>query len=352
MSDFLNKQSQTAPGSIPPEHVRTVPADEQRRKLGALSALFARASRNSEKVIVPINDSAFANDGLHPAFYCVHSLSGAGGTDFYHLAKLLPNVRFYGIQAPPKKMADASFGCSVEAMADYYAGALIEYQPNGPFLLGGWSAGAIIGLEIAQNLRARGRDVALFVAIDAVPENTAAGYRPWHPLYLLELIGNVPGWLAAEKLARTERLRPLAQRVCKKLVALVTAGFAGKADDLSAKGYVVEGFMDLSRYPEDQKLFMKRLYTALLEYTPQTYLGNVVAYEAQVRPLFWLPQVGRIWCKIAPHARVVRVRGTHLSILRENDVGALAQDLQTRIAQMELKAGSVEPPSPALNRAA
>ncbi len=263
--------------------------------------------------------------------------------DFYHLAKLLPTVRFYGVQAPPKKMADAAFGRSVKSIADYYASALVKHQPNGPFLLGGWSAGAIIGLEIAQNLRARGRDVALLVAFDAAPENTAAGYRPWHPAYLLELISNVPGWLVSGNPLRTESLHSLIQRTRKKMLAFAKTGLSGGADHSIANGYLVEGFMDLSRYPDNQQSFMKRLYNALLEYKPKPYRGDVLVYEAQVKPLLWLPQVGRVWRKIAPGSRVVHAKGTHLSILRESDVPALAENLRSQIAQTIPKLGFSNP---------
>ncbi len=342
MSNFSGQQSPPmAPSTaLPGRTISTALTHEPLPTQGALSALFARASRNSERVIFRINDSAFESAGARPAFYCIHSLSGAGGTDFSHLARLLPDVRFYGIQAPPKKMSDAEFGRSVSSIADYYADALINFQPNGPFLLGGWSAGAIIGLEIAQNLRVRGRDVALFVAIDAVPENTSAAYGPWHPVYVLELISNVPSWFVSENPIRIEGLRSMVRRTCKKMVALVRISLADKAGHAFANGFLVEGFMDLSRYPDDQKSFMKRLYNALLEYAPKTYAGNVVAYEAQIKPLLRLPQVGRVWGKIAPGAKIVSIRGTHLSILREDDVSALAEDLKIRIAQTISEAGS------------
>ena len=106
-----------------------------------LAALFGRIARGTNTVILPINDAAQAGDESLPAFYCVHSLSGAGGTDFIHLAERLPDVRFFGIQAPPAKFEDTSFGSSVEALAEFYADALIRFQPKGRFFLGGWSAG-------------------------------------------------------------------------------------------------------------------------------------------------------------------------------------------------------------------
>lgn len=314
--------------------VKTSPADDLARNIGALNALFARALRDSERVIFPINDCALEAGNTSPAFYCIHSLSGAGGTDFCHLARLMPAVRFYGIQAPPKKMREATFGDSIEAIADYYATALVQFQPRGPFLLGGWSAGAIIGLEIAQKLRSRGREVALFVAIDAAPANTGAGRRPWHPVYLLQLAGNLPGWIRHEDLMKKGAFRSLVRRARQKSIALVKGGTADQRSARSANDHAVEGFIDLSRFPAEQKSFMKRLYAALLAYHPKSYSGDVVAYEAQVKPLFHLPQLSRVWRKIAPGTVIVSVKGTHASILRKTHVQALADDLRQRITQI------------------
>lgn len=309
-------------------------SNEYLHNTAALNALFARVPRASEQVVFPINNTALEPTSCHPAFYCIHSLSGAGATDFSRLGKLMPEVRFYGIQAPPKKMADLSFGRSVETIADYYARCLVKFQPTGPFLLGGWSAGAIIALEVARNLQSHGRDVALLVAIDAAPENTQAGYPPWHPMYLAELIGNLPIWFMNENLVRPQGLRSVARRLRTKVVGLLKTTFANGSDKTVARGHAVEGFVDLARFPEDQKSFMKRLYNALLEYTPRTYTGRVVVYEAHARPLFHLPQVGRVWSRIAPRSTIVCIKGTHLSILQKECVGALAQDLQKHVARV------------------
>ncbi|WP_158258567.1 thioesterase domain-containing protein [Rhodopila globiformis] len=300
----------------------------------ALLALFSRASRKSERVVIAVDSGNVEDDGRRPNFYCVHALSGAGGMDFCHLARHMPAVRLYGIQAPPARMADSRFGASVEAIADYYAHHLALFQPSGPFLLGGWSAGAIIALKIARNLRARGRDVDLLVAIDAGPENTNAGYPRWHPMYLWELVCNIPACLYNENVLRITALRPIARRIGSKAVYAAQIGLAAGSRNATATGYKVAGLIDLSRYPEDQQSFIKRLYNALLAYTPQTYPGRVIAYEARVKPLLHLPQVGRIWRQIAPRSIVVPVDGTHLSIMRDNHVRALAQHLQGQIMEI------------------
>src|SRR5258708_13633708 len=66
------------------------------------NALFAHASRNSERSIVPINDCALETATPRPAFYCVHSASGVAGTDSLDLARFLePSFPFFVTHAPP-----------------------------------------------------------------------------------------------------------------------------------------------------------------------------------------------------------------------------------------------------------
>jgi thioesterase domain-containing protein len=313
------------------------PADDARRNPAALQTLLARVSRNSERVIVPINDCALCDDERAPSLYCVHALSGAGGADFADLGRLMPDVRFFGIQAPPKKMWDMAFGGSVEAIAAYYVNALVKFQPRGPLMLGGWSAGAIIALEMAQQLtKIHCREVSVLVAFDAAPENSAAGLRPWHPLYLVELGRNLPAWFAQEGIFETGFLRSLWRQVAKKTVALGKTAIAHARGDSLAAGFAVEGFMDLARFPPFQRSFMKRLYDALLRYKPERYAGRVLVYEAEVKPPYRVPQVARIWRGIAPSVDAVCVEGTtHLSILKTPHVRALAEDLQPRIMQLQ-----------------
>jgi thioesterase domain-containing protein len=89
--------------------------------------------------------------------------------------------------------------------------------------------------------------------------------------------------------------------------------------------------MDLSRFPTGQHMFMNRVYAACFDYLPRSYPGDVVVYEPSVTPIFYLPQAGSRWRKIAPRAEVIRVTGTHLKITREPHVEELAEELATRI---------------------
>jgi thioesterase domain-containing protein len=306
-----------------------------------LAALFGRIARGTGTVILPINDAAQAGDETAPAFYCIHSLSGAGGTDFIHLAERLPDIRFFGIQAPPAKFEDTSFGSSVESLAEFYADALIKFQPKGRFFLGGWSAGVIIGLEVAQKLRARGRVVSLFAAIDAIPENTALGLASWHPVYMAEWALNSVNWVLNDVIFSKGSLSALLKRGVARAKLQIRPNWRGNKE---GGADTLDAFMDVSRYPAVEKAFMTRLYSALFAYKPKTYAGTVVAYEATKKPLLRLPQVGRVWRSLAPRSTVVKLKGTHLSVLKPGDVDPLARDLEARIGAIweQIPASQVE----------
>ena len=297
------------------------------------NVLFSRALRNSEQVILPVNDSARSVDLELPAFYCVHSLSGTTG-DFLDLAQRLEStVRFYGIQAPPKQMENATFGATIQSIADYYTDALVKFQPNGPFMLGGYCVGAVIALAIAKNLRGGGREVGPLIVIDGVPENTGAGLGDWTPRYLLELVRNLSRWTIHSDLMRSRSFQSLKWSISRHADAIRRGALGLKRGGKLGGGYSADGIMDVSRYPPAQKSFVNRLFASLFTYDPKEYSGDVVVYEAKVTPLLYLPQIGRRWSEFAPQSKIVPIIGTHISMMHEPYVDALALDLRQRIAE-------------------
>jgi thioesterase domain-containing protein len=295
--------------------------------------LFARISRNSE-VIVPVNDCAAAGDPSVPAFYCVHSVSGSAGTDFLDLAHQLDaDVRFYGIQAPPKQIEAGDFGDSIESLADYYVEALVRFQPTGCLLLGGYCVGAVIALAMANNLRRRGREVGPLIAIDGVPENTSIYSSRWKPRYALELLHNMRGWVRHADLMRSWSMRSLIWSITNNASALGKRAIGLRRGEKWGGGYSIVGIMDMSRYHRAQKSFINRLFSALCAYAPQPYDGEVIVYEARTTPLLYLPEIGRRWKGFASASKVVHVVGTHISMMRQPYVGAMASDLRARIKE-------------------
>lgn len=252
--------------------------------------------------------------------------------DFLDLARRLePAIRFYGIQAPPKRMPDTEFGNSVDSLAEYYADALSKFQPTGPLLIGGYCVGAVIALAMVDKLGARGREVGPLLVIDGVPENTGAAMSRWQARYWIELARNVRGWFNHGDLMRSRSLRSLVWSIANNASAIGKGAIGLKRGQKLGGGYAIEGIMDVSRYPPDHKSFVNRLFQALFAHTPKHYTGNVVVYEATVKPLLYLPQIGHMWREFARQAEVVEIVGTHISMMHEPYVESLANDMRKRI---------------------
>jgi thioesterase domain-containing protein len=154
---------------------------------------------------------------------------------------------------------------------------LVRFQPDGPYLLGGWSAGSTIALEMARQLRMAGREVALLVALDGAPLNTGAETARVNPLYAWKLMSNVPFWVMDDLLASGSAKR-LSRRAWNKAAAIVRK--SGRV----AENAVAE-FIDTRSYPEHEIRFMNSLLGALRRYVPVPYPGPVVVYQARAEPL-------------------------------------------------------------------
>jgi len=104
--------------------------------------------------------------GAKPPFFCVHPV---GGNVFCYadLARHLGQDQpFYGIQAVGLD-GRRSPHTTIEAMATEYIEVIREAQPTGPYYLGGWSMGGVVAFELAQQLKARGEEVALLALLDS-----------------------------------------------------------------------------------------------------------------------------------------------------------------------------------------
>lgn len=102
-------------------------------------------------------------------FFCLHP-SGGNVLCYVDLAQMVGSDQpFYGIQSTALDGSGDGSGLPltrVEEMAAHYISAMQATQPEPPYLLGGWSMGAIVAYEMARQLIANGREVALLALID------------------------------------------------------------------------------------------------------------------------------------------------------------------------------------------
>ena len=264
---------------------------------------------------------------------CIPHRASSARTSPISLRLSIRTFRFYGIQAPPKQIADSKFGESVESVADHYAEALVKFQPSGPWCWADIVWARSSRLPWLRICASRGRDVGPLVAIDGVPENTGIALRRWNPHYWLELFRNLPGWMNHGDLMRSRTLRSLAWSLTNNAHAIGRRMMGLKRGEKFGGGYAIEGIMDVSNYPPVHRSFINRLFAAMFAYVPAPYSGKIVVYEAKITPLLYLPLIGRTWRRFASQSEIVGIVGTHISMLREPYVNALAKDLRARLAE-------------------
>jgi amino acid adenylation domain-containing protein len=104
--------------------------------------------------------------GSKPPLFLVHPLSGELFLYRHLVAALGSEQPVYGFQAVGFATDEAPLA-TVEEMAAVYVGALLSFQPRGPYQLAGSSLGGLIAFEMARQLRSQGREVAFLALLDS-----------------------------------------------------------------------------------------------------------------------------------------------------------------------------------------
>jgi len=264
--------------------------------------------RKAIHTILPLNDG-----GTKPAFYCVHCVSGMAA-QFRFLAQMLgPDQPFYGIQVPTAERR-AELASSIESISTHHVEELVRFQPTGSFILGGHSTGAMIALEMAQQLRARGRVVSLLVVFDGELFNTGAEIGAYNPLYWFKVFWGAPRWLRYNSSRCTPR--SLLKAAATKLNYMQNK-IRGAPRDFGGEAAELFNFKNMTA---NHVSFVKALYASQFSYIPKTFLGRVVVFTANLSGLMSPSQVKLEWRKIAPSSAFVSVNVTHGMIVRSPDV--------------------------------
>jgi thioesterase domain-containing protein len=286
----------------------------------------------SPKIIIPFSDDALEPQSTAPSFYCVHPISGAAATDYIDLAmEIGQGVRFFAIQAPATLMKNADYNDILNSIAGHYADAIATFQPDGQIHVGGWSAGTLVALETARQLKAKGREVSTLVIIDGAPGNARdSGSRLW---YFAKVLWNLPSALWHEDFGQLGRelLFKIGNLRAKKKPSQTNHAAGHPVQGHRAAGHPVQGFIkNFSAYPEYRQAFMVSLYDAIEKTAFLPYDGAVVVYKSRIKPIL-LSGVQEFWKRIARNCEVVEVRATHFDVVNWPQVVPLAADLKRRL---------------------
>jgi thioesterase domain-containing protein/acyl carrier protein len=139
-----------------------------RDSVGAQDEVSSESRRPARRFthLVPMHfSSTGASAAERRPFFLVAGMFG-NVLNLRHLANLVGADRpFYGVQARGLYGEMEPHATFEEAARDYLA-ELRSVQPEGPYLLGGFSGGGIAALEMARQLREAGEEIAALVLLD------------------------------------------------------------------------------------------------------------------------------------------------------------------------------------------
>ncbi|WNV87674.1 thioesterase domain-containing protein [Umezawaea sp. Da 62-37] len=189
-----------------------------------------------------------------------------------HLPVQLTGVRAAGLHG------ERDVPTTIDEFATIYLEQVLRVQPDGPYLLCGFSTGGTIAFEIARRLRESGAEVGLLAMFDSQPPDPTVLSR-----------------LQSEEDLKRGRLRELLRRVGDTPDAEVAPGDAGVVEALRRSHALAEEMDDETL--ERQLLVFARTLRADRLYEPGRYEGEVHYFAAdtpvEVVP-DWKPHMGAL----------------------------------------------------------
>lgn len=260
-----------------------------------------------------------------PGAGCVTMKPGTGGPPVFVLPgaagsilQIAPLASALSVPAPvyavkPRGMEPGETPCaSLAEMAEHAIGVMAKVQPEGAFLLIGYSAGGLVALEAARRLAAAGRDVPLVILLDTYPSREI-----WPFACHVEII--VRQALRALWTLRRLTLRQAAHDAARRLRSLLLYLTASGLRLVTPPPLVAEGSDAASRRVH------RATYNAGEAYRPLPYGGRVVFMQPEFIPNLEPRAPRRVWGRFLSDLAIRRVPGSHLGMLDEGAASAAAE---------------------------
>lgn len=214
--------------------------------------------------LVPIQPN-----GTKPPLFCMHRDDGLVMC-YRDLAQCLgPDQPVYGLQAHGLN-AEVSVLPSVEMMAEQYAREICSFYPEGPYLLAGSSFGGILAFEVARQLQAEGRTVALLALFDT-----------FAPIALRDRLHEKPALQRAQvhvNVIKRMNLKGKLQYIATKVKKRVEGSL--HTNDFNIDGDIGDHLPDALVRLQQANLMAYR------EYEPGPYSGKIMLFRAAERNYF------------------------------------------------------------------
>lgn len=267
--------------------------------------------------------------GVKPAIYMVH---GVGGGMFWGYANL---SRHLGAGQPVHAFKSRGLDGlpewpSIADMARSYIADLKVFQPEGPYILGGYCFGGNVAYEMACQLKEQREDVALLVLISCSPPNSTyetTRFR-WSLPWMFKFSRNLGFWLASfamrwDAQERREFIRWKSRLVWRK----ATSMFLPRRPEPPKKE--VERLINLDVVGAEQRQLWDAHMQAIIRHHPRRYDGKTVLIRSTGHLFFssFDEQCG--WGELIKGGVDVKIiPGDHGRVLEEPFVASAAEELR------------------------
>lgn len=280
----------------------------------------------SSSLIVPIQPN-----GDKLPLFCIHGADG-NVLVFRDLPRYLDsNQPVYGIQAKGLDGKQAPH-TQIEEMAADYIREMQAVQPEGPYLLVGFSTGGIVAFEIAQQLQAQNQQVALLALLDT--------YAPvyFKPMPLGDLVSShLSHILQLKPQAKLTYLMALTKDKLQKIVHKFYLATGHSLSEASQElSLITNPHQAISQLSEQHQVVFFCHKQAIINYIPQVYSGRVILFRCADQP-WWVAKYPRSgWDNLVTRGlEIQEIPGHHLNLLSAN-VRVLAKKLEACINKQEL----------------
>jgi aspartate racemase len=253
--------------------------------------------------------------GSKPPLFCIHPVGG-NVLCYRDLAHYLGQEQpVYGLQALGLDGKQAPYK-RIEDMAAHYIREIRAFQPEGSYLLAGYSGAGMVAFEIAQQLVAGGQKVAVLALLDAYsPQSLVREPPPGRTLYI--------NFLNLLRLRPEDKLPYIKQRA---------VWLHGRITRKIAKTFNLWMRRPSTEDSHPYALITEAFSQAIRDYVPQVYPGQATLFRTRHQPtrVYYDPLFG--WGSLVAGGLEIRdVPGLHFTLLTEPCVQVLGEKLRACI---------------------
>jgi len=256
-------------------------------------------------------------NGSRPPFFWVHGDFSNALLPHY----LGPDQPLYGLEHQSQDGKPALYD-RVETIASHYLNEIQAVQPKGPYFLGGYSFGAMVAFEIAQQLKKAGEDVPLLVLLDPPSATSSKSFS--------SLVRSRPTGGATISLFRDDirrHLHHLGQIGAREKLTYVSIRVKWKVNNeieqvmrpinKILKKMVWKIYLSRGR-PIPASLrspyILDMYHQARSKYAPQRYLGQAIYIKGEANSIDHVRGWGKL---MADGLEVHEITGDHTDVIKE-----------------------------------